>query len=168
MQNRLRRRAPYSTTHMIQPRLRKPEQSRGKASSSQQMRTQANSVPQQRHAACGLGGEMAAYTQAEEQFHMCVHARRDVISDRIRSRGMWDDCEDIVWLVWTHFGTHRSTARTRKKPKGYVSWMLGTRQEDSHATGQMFHVGHDEANVVKEKIPLGLVVVDVGANIGEL
>ncbi len=121
------------------------------------------------HATCGAGGEMAAYTQAEKQFHMCVHAHRDVISDRIRSRGMWDDCEDIVWLVWTHFGAHNSAARTRKKkPKGYVSWMLGTRDIDMDGADQMFHVGHDDARAVKERISRGLVVIDVGANIGEL
>ncbi len=172
-QHKHKRRAPYSTTHMIQPRLHKPKRDNKNQASTSPPR---NRISSHMHAQCGPGGEMCAYTEASDTFYMCVHAHKDVISDRIRDRGMWDDCEDIVWLVWSHFGKRLSPSEKRKKKPRHESWashmavagsdVVAGNLEADMAIGHSVLSGGSSADSAYERIQAQLVVVDVGANIG--
>ena len=52
---------------------------------------------------CGVEGELAVYRAANGYFPICIHSKVDMISDRIRQYGVWDDCEDLVWFLWNEF-----------------------------------------------------------------
>ncbi len=52
---------------------------------------------------CGRHGELVKYVTEKEDFPICVHLPQDMISDRVRKHGFWDDCEDLVWFIWNEF-----------------------------------------------------------------
>ena len=52
---------------------------------------------------CGPEGHIEMYVTESGHFPICVHSKEDLISDRIRQYGVWDDCEELVWFVWNEF-----------------------------------------------------------------
>lgn len=94
---------------------------------------------------------MERYRGTSEDYWVCVHARPDVISDRVRHKGVWDDCEDQVWLLWTLFGGAR---------KGVGAARGGTRAWMRNAAGS----GAREGSAAE--LGRALSIVEVGANIG--
>ena len=88
-----------SGEHVIQPRVKDPVARSGSAGGREWEKRDIGERPDK--AVCGVGGAVERYRGTSEDYWVCVHARPDVISDRVRHKGVWDDCEDQVWLLYT-------------------------------------------------------------------
>ena len=79
--------------------------------------------------ACGPGGAVERYRGTSEDFWLCVHSDSDVISDSVREKGVWDDCEDQAWLLWTLFGGTKGAQGER----GWVGSAAGSDAREGSA-----------------------------------
>lgn len=130
--------AKNSKLHMIQPKTKAPKN------------TSLVEATRPDRYLCGEGGDVAYYRATEQGFWVCVHEKSDVVSNRIRASGVWDDCEDEVWLLWTLFGSGKEGSDQGFESRAWLKKDRGpnAREQSSKETGR------------------SLTIVDVGANIG--
>lgn len=142
------RRQPHRTAaHMIQtntkrkgPRVKRPW-------FDAHSHAQRNSSEPPGAGKCGPDGEAVLYSEADRPFWTCVHAGagHDVISDRIRGRGQWDDCEDQVWLIWSMLSDaapRQPGAKTAPTPHQQVLVIVDVGANIGACSLRLAHLGH--------------------------